>query len=110
MIDDLHWIDNASVSLLFHLTRKLLSSRVMILGTYRPNEIHGFLADGSRHPMESVINELKRYFGEIELEIDFTSAEVKQSQSFIDAIIEMEPNNLSLPMPSSMQKTTRSPV
>jgi tetratricopeptide (TPR) repeat protein len=95
VLDDLHWIDSSSASLLFHLARKLTSSRVMIIGTYRPNEIHTPLVGRTRHPMETIINELKRYFGDIEIEIDFTSTLEEKSQSFIDSIVNIEPNSLT---------------
>ena len=38
VLDDLHWIDATSASLLFHLGRHLSGSRLLILGTYRPEE------------------------------------------------------------------------
>jgi predicted ATPase len=35
-LDDLHWADDASLGLLFHLARRLSGSRILILATYRP--------------------------------------------------------------------------
>src|SRR5438270_876249 len=39
ILDDLHWADNASLSLLFHLARSLRDSRILIIGTYRPDDV-----------------------------------------------------------------------
>ena len=39
MLDDLHWVDTASLDLLCHLTRHHAKSRLLILGTYREGEI-----------------------------------------------------------------------
>jgi ABC-type transporter Mla MlaB component len=39
VLDDLHWADASSLSLLFHLGRRLKDSRVLILGTYRPEDV-----------------------------------------------------------------------
>jgi len=39
LIDDLHWADESSASLLFHLARRIDSSRILVLGTYRPEDV-----------------------------------------------------------------------
>jgi tetratricopeptide (TPR) repeat protein len=55
-LDDLHWADRASVSLLTHLGRRVGDQRILILGTYRPTEV-----DADRHPMRDARQELMRY-------------------------------------------------
>lgn len=55
-IDDLHWADRASVSLLTHLARRVEKERVLILGTYRPADV-----DVTRHPIREARLELERY-------------------------------------------------
>lgn len=55
-LDDLHWADRATVSLLTHLGRRIGDQRVLILGTYRPTEV-----DTARHPMRDARQELQRY-------------------------------------------------
>ena len=55
-IDDLHWADAASVSLLTHLARRIKDKRVLIIGTYRPADV-----DVTRHPIRSAKLELERY-------------------------------------------------
>ncbi|HUG41343.1 MAG TPA: AAA family ATPase, partial [Longimicrobiales bacterium] len=56
VLDDLHWADRASVSLLAHLARRIGNERVLILGTYRPADV-----DLSRHPIREARLELERY-------------------------------------------------
>ena len=63
VLDDLQWADGGSLNLLFHLARDLKNSRILLLGTYRPDDV-ALGRDGARHPLESILNELKRYNGE----------------------------------------------
>ena len=55
-LDDLHWADHSTVSLLTHLARRISEQRVLILGTYRPTEV-----DAGRHPMRDARQELQRF-------------------------------------------------
>jgi tetratricopeptide (TPR) repeat protein len=55
-IDDLHWADHATVSLLAHLGRRVGDQRVMMLGSYRPVDV-----DVADHPMRQARQELERY-------------------------------------------------
>jgi tetratricopeptide (TPR) repeat protein len=89
VIDDLHWVDAASVGLLFHLVRRLEKSRVMIVGTYRPNDL-ALGRGGERHPMDSVLNEIKRYHGDVVLAL----GEEAEGRGFVDALLDAEPNRL----------------
>jgi tetratricopeptide (TPR) repeat protein len=88
VVDDLQWADLGSISLLFHLGRNLAGSRILIIGAYRPEEIALGRA-GERHPLEPVINELQRLYGEIEVNIDWV-----ESRAFIEALLDSEPNQL----------------
>jgi DNA-binding SARP family transcriptional activator/predicted ATPase len=88
IIDDLQWADLGSISLLFHLGRKLTGSRVLIVGALRPEEVALGRA-GERHPLEPLINEFQRIFGEAIVNIDQA-----RNREFIDAILNSEPNQL----------------
>ncbi|HSK17777.1 MAG TPA: AAA family ATPase [Longimicrobiales bacterium] len=55
-IDDLHWADSASVSLLNYLARRIRDRPVLIVGSFRPADV-----DVSKHPIRSVKVELERY-------------------------------------------------
>ena len=39
ILDDLQWADTASISLLFHLGRRLEGARILIAGAYRAEEV-----------------------------------------------------------------------
>jgi DNA-binding SARP family transcriptional activator/predicted ATPase len=88
VIDDLQWADLGSISLLFHLGRQLAGSRILILGAYRSEEI-ALGRDGQQHPLEPVVHELQRLFGDILLDMDEA-----ESHDFVEAVIDSEPNLL----------------
>jgi predicted ATPase len=90
-IDDLQWADKASLSLLFHLGRHLKGSRILVLGAYRPEEVALGRA-GERHPLEPVVHEITRYYGDVTLDLD--RVEVSINKKFVDALIDLEPNDL----------------
>jgi len=88
ILDDLQWVDPGSASLLFHLGRGIEGSRILIMGAFRPAEVA--LGRGEeRHPLDPVLHELKRDFGEIEIEVGKTEA-----RQFVDDYIDTEPNRL----------------
>lgn len=91
ILDDLQWADAASLNLLFHLARQLKESRVLLLGTYRPDDV-ALGRGGERHPLEPILNELKRYYGEIV--IDLGAAQATEGRAFVEALVDAEPNRL----------------
>jgi transcriptional regulator with XRE-family HTH domain/tetratricopeptide (TPR) repeat protein len=98
VLDDLQWIDDASKSLLFHAGRRLAGSRILLLGAYRSSEAGlGHVADDlhqtSQQLLGPVIGELKRQFGDIELDLDQQGAAEKRA--FIEALLDSEPNRLT---------------
>lgn len=88
LLDDLQWADTGSTNLLFHLGRRLAGQRVLIVGAYRPADV-AIGRDGERHPLEFVINEFQRHFGNINL--DLVQAE---GEAFVNALLDSEPNQL----------------
>lgn len=88
IVDDLHWADAGSISLMFHLSRRIRGNRILILGIYRSADVAQG-RDGKRYPLGSFVNEAKRDFGNVEL--DLTEAE---AHHFVDAFIDTEPNRL----------------
>jgi predicted ATPase len=91
ILDDLQWADSGSINLLFHLVRQLKDSRLMLVGTYRPDDV-ALGREGKRHPLESIINELKRYYGDIL--IDLAQTENREGRTFVNALVDAEPNHL----------------
>jgi DNA-binding SARP family transcriptional activator len=91
ILDDLQWADTASIGLLFHLGRRLEGARILIAGAYRSEEIA--LGRGrERHPLEKVLSEFKRTYGDVWL--DLAQVEKRERRRFVDAVLETEPNRL----------------
>jgi DNA-binding SARP family transcriptional activator len=91
ILEDLHWADPASCSLLFHLSRNLSNSPILLIGTYRPEEMT-FRRDGERHAISGLVDELKRQHGDIWLDLgEMTEDEGRQ---FVAAYLDSQPNRL----------------
>jgi DNA-binding SARP family transcriptional activator len=91
ILEDLHWVDSASSSLLFHLSREVGRSRMLIVGTYRPDEVavsRGEMA----HPLADVLSELKRWHGDIWL--DLGKVVEAEGRRFVQAYLDTQPNRL----------------
>ena len=101
VVDDLQWADLGSISLLFHLGRHLSGSRILIAGAYRPEEV-SLGRDGVQHPLEAVVNELGRDFGDIVVNLNQA-----ESRGFVEAILDSELNQLGLPFREMLYRQTR---
>jgi DNA-binding CsgD family transcriptional regulator len=53
-IEDLHWADASTRALLVFLARSLRAERVLVVASYRPDELH------RRHPLRSLLAQLER--------------------------------------------------
>jgi DNA-binding CsgD family transcriptional regulator/tetratricopeptide (TPR) repeat protein len=53
-IEDLHWADSSTRSFLSFLSRTLCGERILVVGTYRSDELH------RRHPLRPLLAELTR--------------------------------------------------
>jgi DNA-binding SARP family transcriptional activator len=103
-LDDLQWADGGSIDLLFHLGRQMAGSRILIVGAYRPadvalgrsgaSQLGGLDADRVRHPLLPVVNEFKRYFGDIEVNLEPAEGREARGRRFVDAFLNSEPNRL----------------
>jgi adenylate cyclase len=106
VLDDLQWADGGSISLLFHLGRRLAGSRILVVGAYRPGELplipqdhqdpKGFgkpLGSGvgshGRHPLASVVHEFQRVLGDIQVDLDRAGGRL-----FVEALLDSQPNCL----------------
>ncbi len=97
LIDDLHWLDHASAGLLLYMAtaRRLAGSRILILGSYRPSEVeasHFGEEQQEAHPLVSVLEEIKRNYGDVELDLGKQAPQM--ARSFVDALLDCEPNQL----------------
>jgi len=54
VLDDLHWADRSTREFVAFLARNLCSARVLLVGTYRSDELH------RRHPLRPLLAEVER--------------------------------------------------
>jgi DNA-binding SARP family transcriptional activator len=103
IVDDLHWADLSSLSLLFHLGRRLADSHILILGAYRPEDI-SLGREGHEHPLASILAELKRLFGDVWVNLGQDGGE---GRDFVDALLDSEPNRLSEDFRARLARNTK---
>jgi predicted ATPase len=67
-IDDIQWADSASLSLFHYLSRFIVSCKVLILATYRVEELHP-VSEGHPHPLIETLRLMNRegLFAEVKL-------------------------------------------
>jgi DNA-binding SARP family transcriptional activator/predicted ATPase len=90
IIEDLHWVDTASSGLLFHLSREIGDSPILIVGTYRPEEVTSL--HDVKHPLANLVSELKRQHGDIWLDLDDPTA--VEGRQFVEAYLDTQSNKL----------------
>ena len=100
ILDDLQWADTGSVSLLFHLGRRIEGNRILLVGAFRSTEV-AMGRGGTRHPLESVVNEFRQVFGDFQIELDQA-----EGQHFVNAFIDTEPNRLSVSFRDTLFRQT----
>jgi tetratricopeptide (TPR) repeat protein len=69
LLEDLHWADRASLDLLHFMTRHVGHTRVLLVATYRSDELH------QRHPLQLLLPALIREADATRLELGALSAE-----------------------------------
>jgi predicted ATPase len=92
ILDDLHWADRSSIGLLFHLGRRMKESRLLIVGTYRPEDLAQRIDDEQRI-LPDIVGEFGRLFGHIRVDLDHERA--AKGRGFVDELLDSEPNQLS---------------
>ena len=102
IVDDLQWADTASLGLLFHLGRRLQGSRILLLAACRPEGVD-LWRGGERHPVQKLLAEFRRAYGDICLDLDRVEA---TGRAFIDALLDTEPNRLGEDFRSVLFKHT----
>jgi ATP/maltotriose-dependent transcriptional regulator MalT len=72
VIEDLHWADSSTRHLLVFLARNLRCTRVLVVGTYRSDDLN------RRHPLRPVLAELERS-GVVRVDVErFTRVELRE--------------------------------
>ena len=104
ILDDLHWADAGSIGLLFRLGRRIGGSRILIVGTFRPEEV-ALERSEERHPLQKVLAEFRRYLGEIWVDLD--EAREAEGRRFVDLWLDTQPNRLSEAFGQVLYQRTR---
>ncbi len=99
LLDDLQWSDAGTTSLLFHLVRELAGHSILVVGAYRPDEV-ALGRDGERHPLEPVVNELRRTWGDIEVSL------CEDDPAFVEALLDTEPHRFSATFCETLARQT----
>jgi predicted ATPase len=83
ILDDLHWADDASLALFFHLARRISGRPVLLLATYDPHDVaHG--RQGKEHPLKGLLNQLRRFGARtISLDWDGKGSTESRARDFI---------------------------
>jgi predicted ATPase len=87
-LDDLQWADSGTIGLLFHIGRQIGGSRVLVVGLFRPSDV-ALGREGARHPLEPVVHELERVFGDVAVELG-----EGEDRGFVEALLDTESNRL----------------
>jgi DNA-binding SARP family transcriptional activator/tetratricopeptide (TPR) repeat protein len=91
IVDDLHWADPSSVLLFAYLSRRLDGRRILLIGTYRPEDV-AQSRGSDPHPLAEVITDIKHRLGDTAVDLDQAGAD--GGRSFVDALVDSEPNEL----------------
>lgn len=109
LLDDLQWIDTASLNVLFHLGQRLANSRILIICAFRPSEVNTWRGRDQQtaapHPLLFVRNELQRRFGTPEINLDHDGA--LDGRAFVDSLLDTAPNRLDIPFREQLFQRTK---
>jgi transcriptional regulator with XRE-family HTH domain/tetratricopeptide (TPR) repeat protein len=94
-LDDLHWIDQSSAALLGHLVMRLKQSPILIIGSYRPEDLAQRRTVDERngqiqHPLDEVLSESLRQFGYNRIDLDHS--EPGEELEFVNALLDVSDN------------------
>jgi len=87
VLEDLHWADVGTASMLFHLMRRMreLALPLLVIGSLRPSDLEpGGL--GNRHSLPSVLMEAPRLFDNPMLDLS-TAVGGQAGRAFVDAMV-----------------------
>jgi tetratricopeptide (TPR) repeat protein len=104
LLDDVHWIDESSASLLFHLARRVEKSRILVVCTYRSEEL-AFARSEWRHPLPKIVSEIKRQYGDVAVVLGDETQE--ETLAFIEALVDSESNRLDADFRHQLHERTR---
>ena len=98
VLDDLHWIDQSSAALLGHLIMRMKQSPILIVGSYRPEDLFqrrpaDEQSSQVQHPLNEVLSESLRQFGHNRIDLDYY--EPGDELEFVNALLNVSENKFS---------------
>ena len=90
-IDDMHWADSASLALIHYIARCIVSERVLLLASYRSEELTSD-AEGHPHPLAETLRTMRRedLFTEIILSSLSRTSVAKMAENMIGGSLQQE--------------------
>ncbi len=88
VVEDLHWADEASLGLFHYLARELRDTRILLLGTYRSDEMH------RRHPLLRVVANMQRE--RVASEIPLARLDKEQVRQLIQVTFQQTDPNIKI--------------
>jgi transcriptional regulator with XRE-family HTH domain/tetratricopeptide (TPR) repeat protein len=95
LVDDLHWVDHSTAALLGHLAIRLKQSSILIIGSYRPEDLAqrrtaDEQGEPTQHPLQEVLSESLRQFGQNRIDLDYSDP--GEELKFINALLDIYDN------------------
>ncbi len=97
LLEDLHWADPSSVDLLRHLSNRISTQRLLIAGTFRPEDV-----ERSSHPLKSLKTEMQVH--SLCDEVTLSSWNRQHIADYVDATF--SPNDFPLDLTSLVHEKT----
>jgi tetratricopeptide (TPR) repeat protein/transcriptional regulator with XRE-family HTH domain len=99
VLDDLHWIDHSSAALLGRLPVRLKESPILIVGSYRPEDMIPLSTANDhrgprQHPLQEVLSESLRQFGHNRIDLDHYGP--SEELDFVNALLDVTDNTFSV--------------
>ncbi len=83
-LDDLHWSDRSSLRLLFHLARRIQKSRILIICTYRAEDVITRQEDDG-FSLPKLLSEIRRLYGDITIDLEMLNED--ENQNFVQSYL-----------------------
>lgn len=103
LFDNLHWADSSSLSLLFTLSQQIGESPILLIGTYRPEEVETGISAESR-ALQGLVGECKRLYGNVM--VDLGEASRTEERTFVTHYLGTQPNRFGLDFADALYRQT----
>jgi ABC-type oligopeptide transport system substrate-binding subunit/transcriptional regulator with XRE-family HTH domain len=103
VLDDMQWADTASAELLFHLSRRLTGTRLLVVCAYRSSET---TANGpAGEALRRALAETRRQVPDARIDLDHVGPAVERA--LCDALLDLEVPNLTMGLRDEIFRRTR---